>query len=357
MGAYYHVWNDQRNIGMKVSWHYTEGRLGDLKPDYKYREDNKHFIRLANAVHQNVFTEELNELADSIKEVKKVEDDCQVGELSSGIEEMITEKFGNMSEDSVYKDNITEESLEAAARIYFGIAFCPDIGAQNETHQFYRDLFTKFSLETVLKTLARILFVAHEKKLTDHFKLARSLLTRITNMMNFQYKDIALLTMGETELRTYTHLKEHKPRPLASPGYSDIETLINHPVHISEEKSHSAFIPFCFVGEDLIGRKSANFTDLVCDVFTKKVVSGRVCYEANINKYKKDMVDWAEAEQIGFSFIVDTNDEYDVKNLLKRNTTEDPPELYQLHHYSSTYKKFDDEEEFETLLETISKYL
>ena len=355
MGAYYHLWTDQRNIGMKVSWHYTEGRQGNLQPDYKFKEHNKHFIRLANVVHQNLFNSELHELRKSIKEEKKVEADCSVGELGSNIESLIIDKFGNISQDSVYKDNITEESLERAARIYFASAFCPDIEAENETHTYYRDLFVNemFSLETVLKTLARILFVANEKKLTDHYKLAKSLFNRMTDMMNLQYRDIAVLTTSQTELRTYQELVQYKPRPLASPD-SDIEKLINHPVHISDDESLTSFIPFCFVGEDLIGRKSAKFKDPVCNVFTEKVVSGRSCYEANLNKYKKEMVNWAEAEQIGLSFIIDTNDEYDVKNLMERESTEEKEELYL---YSSSYKKTNDEEEFEVLLDTISKYL
>ena len=64
---------------------------------------------------------------------------------------MITEMFGNVSTDPIYIDDITEETLELAGKIYFGVAFCPDIFVENETDQFYRNLFENemFSLETI----------------------------------------------------------------------------------------------------------------------------------------------------------------------------------------------------------------
>ena len=75
--------------------------------------------------------------------------------------------------------------------------------------QFYSDLVANFPLETILKTLARVLLVAKEKKLTEHYQTALALLDKITTMMNLQYRDIALLTTGAAELELYPQLKDH----------------------------------------------------------------------------------------------------------------------------------------------------
>ena len=67
-----------------------------------------------------------------------------------------------------------------------------------------------FPLETILKTLARVLLVAKEKKLTEHYQTAKALLDKITAMMNLQYRDIALLTTGAAELELYQELKDYR---------------------------------------------------------------------------------------------------------------------------------------------------
>ena len=47
-------------------------------------------------------------------------------------------------------------------------------------------------------------------------------------------------------------------------------------------------------------------------------MSGQVCYEAEVNQHKEAALDWEEVLQRGFSFIIDTNDEYDVTNLMQK---------------------------------------
>ena len=68
-----------------------------------------------------------------------------------------------------------------------------------------------FPLETILKTLARVLFVAKEKELTEHYQTAKAILDKVTTMMNLQYRDIALLTTGYSDLKDYPDLKDHQP--------------------------------------------------------------------------------------------------------------------------------------------------
>ena len=68
------------------------------------------------------------------------------------------------------------------------------------------------------------------------------------------------------------------------------------------------------MGDNISGKKVSSFSDPVCNMFREKIVDGQVCYEADINQFKNLEIDWTNAYQKGFGFIVDTNDEYDVKN-------------------------------------------
>ena len=118
--------------------------------------------------------------------------------------------------------------------------------------------------------------------------------------------------------------------------------LINHPVHISDRNSISAFIPFCSFGlnVDLIGKKLSNFQVPVCSLFRKKIFSGQVCYEADINQFKNKI-----------SFIVDTNDEYDVKNLIQRQSSNS----LENNLVFNSFKDTEDDNKFAVMLKTISK--
>ena len=93
-----------------------------------------------------------------------------------------------------------------------------------------------------------------------------------------------------------------------------------------------------------------NFSDPACNLFIKKIVNGQVCYEADVNQYKK-ITNWKEALQKGFSFIVDTNDEYDVKNLIERTASE----RNEKRKINSAYKQAKKNNYFSILLQTISK--
>ena len=99
-------------------------------------------------------------------------------------------------------------SLETAASLYYRIVFCPYYDPL--IVQFYEDLVANFPLETILKTLARVLLVAKEKKQTEHYQTALALLDKITTMMNLQYRDIAVITTGAAELELFQHLKDHR---------------------------------------------------------------------------------------------------------------------------------------------------
>ena len=99
----------------------------------------------------------------------------------------------------------------------------------------------------------------------------------------------------------------------------------------------------------LTGRRSERFKVPVCSLFTEKIVAGQVCYEADLNQFRAKL-DWEDALQKGLSFIVDTNDEYDVQKLLERDisSSEDM-------RYFTSFLYTDEGESFTVMLKTISK--
>ena len=141
---------------------------------------------------------------------------------------------------------------------------------------------------------------------------------------------------------------------------SDIEGSINHPVHTSDEAKISAFIPFCSFGDDAdrVGKRFAGFNFPVCSLFREKIVEGQVCYEADINQFK-DKVNWVEALSRGLGLIVDTNAEYDVKNLFVHHGVSpgvSPETTEKTKKSFDVFKRSKTEKTFRILLETISNY-
>ena len=111
-----------------------------------------------------------------------------------------------------------------------------------------------------------------------------------------------------------------------------VEEYINHPVHISQLNKASSFIPFCSFGGEILGEplgrgnvlkafltfSLGEFQDPVCRLFREKVVEGRLCYEARLERGEEGRVTWKHKLESGLSFVIDTNYEYDVRRLLTR---------------------------------------
>ena len=207
----YRNWKNKRNTGLKVTWSHELSPQEEAESYYRFAEENKYFTLLANVIYKNGgITQDIEDLLKEITAEKKlIKPDCKVGQLSNKTKSFINKRFGNISHNSaLYKQEISEEQLEIAARIYFDIVFCPNLDP--ETINFYQNLFKNHTLETILKTFARILLVANEKKQNYHYQAAKTLYDQITEMMNLQYRDIALLTTGLNDLKHYPELKDHQ---------------------------------------------------------------------------------------------------------------------------------------------------
>ena len=333
---------------MKVTWFYTHTNDVDTHSHNKYLNDNKDFIRLAGVVHEK--GKEFGEtLSNQFRSVIKFEKKCKAGILTEEKSNLLAE-HENVSTKAVYRD-ISEETLRLAFKIYFSLVFCPDnLGA---TVEFYQNLFENFPAESILTTLARLVYEAKEKNLTEHYRTAMFFFNEITSSLNLTYKDIAVMTTSFTELQDYEDLKYHiiGSEDLLRDS-SEVERLISHPVHISDSRpSPSAFIPFCSLGGDLtiLGRKSPRFPVPVCAAFREKIVGGQLCYQAQLSRYGRG-VGWKETLQERLSVVIDLNQEYDVKNLLvkNRNTKQSVPNTFK------AYPKSNEHNSFSIILETIS---
>ena len=199
---------ERRQTGFEISWHYSPGQ--QMEPPQSFHFDNQIFVLLANVVHQDSgVSEELQEVLDDDKKDKVVDIDCRPGKHSSSVSERLWGMYENISTDPIYVEEISRETLETTAQIYLGMTFCP---SSQDIVQFYHDLFlSTVPLETVLKTLARILYVSRERQLTMHYQIAKALFDKIYTMMNLHYKDIAVSTTGATQLKLYPDLKNYQP--------------------------------------------------------------------------------------------------------------------------------------------------
>ena len=208
----YLTWKNKRHTGMTVSWRYEIPPQEEAEPYYRFTEDNKYFALLANIIQEHGgVNQDMEDVLREIREKEKLvnHDKCTTGLLSNNMKQIIKKTFRNISyEAAVYKEEISEEDLEIAARVYFEMASCPSIDFQ--TFDFYQNLFENFPLETVLKTLARILLEANDKSLTEQYQAAKTLFDKITEMMNLQYRDIAVITTGLLDLEMYPQLKDHQ---------------------------------------------------------------------------------------------------------------------------------------------------
>ena len=134
-----------------------------------------------------------------------------------------------------------------------------------------------------------------------------------------------------------------------------MEGLINHPVHISDNNGLSAFIPFCSFGtkltSELSGKELNNFQGQFCGLFREKIVDAQLCYEADFNQFKNKLGPWDKSLESGLRLVIDTNDEYDVKNILEKKSSQNKENLKSF----DPFKKTEDESSFIILLKTISK--
>ena len=133
-----------------------------------------------------------------------------------------------------------------------------------------------------------------------------------------------------------------------------MEEYINHPVHISHQNKASSFIPFCSFGGEILGEPSGEFQVPVCRLFRETVIQEKLCYEARLERGKEEEESWKKKLQSGLSLVIDTNYEYDLRRLLRK---EDLPKVAKSRKFLA-YKHFQASNNFTVIFKsTISKTL
>ena len=124
--------------------------------------------------------------------------------------------------------------------------------------------------------------------------------------------------------------------------------MINHPVHILNEKGHlspSAFIPFCSFGEDIkvMGNKVDSFDVPVCNSFKAVLHNDQICYQVDIEKFRDEETLEKQLKH-GLVIIIDENkDRQFLKNDRKVSGTRNlfsPEEENRIQLHLDTISKF-----------------
>ena len=133
---------------------------------------------------------------------------CREAEEKRKFQDLINEKYENISAEPIHKNDIMEETLEIAADMYFTVITCPFQNSKMSfILKFYKKLFEEESLETALKSLARILYVMvnENNKVYDYeeYNIAKALFDKTSRVLNLQNREIVLLTTAASELELY----------------------------------------------------------------------------------------------------------------------------------------------------------
>ena len=91
-----------------------------------------------------------------------------------------------------------------------------------------------------------------------------------------------------------------------------MQEVSNHPVHMYDREgklSPSAFIPFCAFGRNMssMGYMKDNFEVPICNSFQARVLKHRICYEVDLQKYKRNNME--QALRLGLVFFMDYNED------------------------------------------------
>ena len=199
----------ERNTGLRVSWKHLQPEEVKRRHLFLDNDENRQFIRIANIIHEEKgVSVEMMKLLEKIRSEKKQESPCQAGQMREKMMNLISRKYEDVSLEPIYSDQITEESLSIASELYFQMIFCPNYDA--ETLRFYERLFQHFALETILKTLARILFMSNRTGRIEHYIRAKALFDKVSGMLNLHHRDIAAITTPASQLERYQELKNHQ---------------------------------------------------------------------------------------------------------------------------------------------------
>ena len=188
----YQLWTSKRHKGMRATWHYNE----TVQPDQKYLSENKEFIQLVNVLYDNQ-----SEVFERLKEERhnslNIYHECHHGKLSEVTGEVQLPSFDNTSTEPLSENVISEDILNTAGWFYFYFTHCPDENI--DMRDFYKELFDKFSMRTILTTLARFYLTSLETG-SEKLMSSRVILEEILKVPGISVKDYIQLTTKLSDL-------------------------------------------------------------------------------------------------------------------------------------------------------------
>ena len=250
------------------------------------KEDNWNHVKQSRKEYLRTFTSTSTCQNDLISE-----DD--ISALVSSIEE----KLG-LESDSAIHEKITEKSLLTASEMLAYLSFCPP-EVEVDAARLEVDKSVKiYSPKEILIILSR--FLHAEARNIPYQDAFSKFLNRIREAWHLHYGDIKKLTSGK-QCEDCKVSETFLENPI-------LATTTNHPVHIFNENhnpSPSAFIPFCWFGDnEKFSIKNEKFNVPVCNSFKPKLRNDQVCYELDPNELLED---GQSANNIALYLMIDEN--------------------------------------------------
>lgn len=186
-------WKSKRNTGVQVTWHYDK----ESSPEYKYREKNAHFIRLANILHSNTghtgvhrtvpekLWAELGWARYDYLTQLTGEENCAGDNLMNYKQKVklidrLFLRFPNQTSNKpMYENEISSETLAQAQEIFYSLTRCPHTYESAKELQFFFYKLKKFSLKTILVTLIRLINTSKKNNKINEMLAARYLLREL----------------------------------------------------------------------------------------------------------------------------------------------------------------------------------
>ena len=223
---------NKTTTGMRVRWHYSE----PVKPQAKYKSVNRYFIVLANILQE---TEDLDKFLEILltsrfqflKSFSRNSGFCEKGSLKSNptkeLFQNITKSLGydNLPYKAYYnpRQNISDATLSLAEQWFVYLVDCPLFGSDN-LKGFLDDLFTNYSLKTIVFYLARIYSVSshtvkhnyygtifHREPNEEIYNAGRILLEKLATelKLDFSVQNLEIINskLSESDIEKDDHLK------------------------------------------------------------------------------------------------------------------------------------------------------
>ena len=176
-----------------------------------------------------MLTGDVQGIKDLIREEKKknMYGTCLEKEEKIKFQDFLSEKYGNIPAEPIHMSEITEETLEIAADIHFIVVTCPfqmdkmlviqRLYNHRSILTFYKNLLRTQSLETALKSLARILYVMVNENgkvfRYEDYNIARALFEKTTALLELKNRDIFMTTTPASEIELFEEQATFRQNP------------------------------------------------------------------------------------------------------------------------------------------------